>query len=421
MVFEKSIRNYFQCQFFRHFLMVSNMIMFFFISFITFTFDAVSPFNYLNIVFVTVFILITILYLTITKTKPRVCLFSLCCIGLLLCFFMSFSVHGFSSFPKTPVLITIFSLFAFIWLQSNKRHISLYLFAFLLASWCFLFAFSFFEIDSIIRPNFSKRIGSFFGNQNDVARHLVFSLLINLYYAFSFKKKILKVFLYLIVLFCSYLVLLTGSISNLLLVAVLLFVYAFLVSNHKSKSVYITVFLIMTFLLLLSLFIFPVFSPIKNRIMSIVMSLFGVGNSNYDSSTIGRLNAAIYGFKLFLSSPLFGSGYNGVVNNYKIMAHNNLAEIAADYGLFALIFEETLILFPLFAKTRISTKHIVLVKTAIVYLAFVQLFLVVFNSKIEAIVLPLIYIVLDRNEPINSLSKTRRCSNFKYRYFEANI
>lgn len=415
------VKDYFMSPFFKHFLMITNLIIFFFISFISLTFDAIFPFNYINIALVALFIVITIVYLIVSKTKPCICVFTLCYFGLIICMFLSFAVNGFVSFPRTPILISSLSLFIFLWLEQNKKHINFYIFSFLIASWCFLIVFTIVEFSSIIHPNFSNRIGSFFGNENDVARHLVFAFLISIYYIYSFKKIYLKLLTILICLFCSYLILLSGSISNLLLLIICIFAFALVVPNKRTKLFLILGFT--TVIVLLGVLVFSLHSllPIKNRILSILSVLFGVGNYRYDSSTAGRLNAAIYAFRLFFLSPLFGNGYNSVVNNYKIMAHNNLAEIAADYGIFALLLEEVVLLFPMFAKTNNNKKGKVFIKTISIYLILIQLFLIVFNSKVEAIVIPMVYIVLNKNKPLSLLVSRQGRQITEYNYFEVNV
>ena len=132
MKVKRFLKEYFYSDFFRHFLMVTNFLVFFLISFISLTLDTISPFNYINVALAGIFAVVTILYLIVKKQKPAVSVFIMCYLIIVLCFLISFAVHGFTSFPKTPILVTLLSIFVFLWMDQNKKYFSLYLLAFLL-------------------------------------------------------------------------------------------------------------------------------------------------------------------------------------------------------------------------------------------------------------------------------------------------
>ena len=337
------LKKYFSVSFSSHLLAIINFISFVMVCFISLTLDAISPFNYINIILVAVFIGSSLVYMILNKIVPQIGIFAICASLILLCMLTSFLVNGFNDFPRTPILMGLLSIFSYVWFSANKRYIKIYLMGFLVASWLFLLFFTAIEFMAIVRPNLSNRIGAYFGNQNDVARHIMFAFLINCYYIYAFKRKTLITIVAVISVLSSYYLILTGSISNILLLFVIVICFLIAISKKKVKPLIIVGFSIIAIVIFVLLSSVSALSPIKNRILSIISSLFGVGDYRIDSSTIGRFSAAMYGFRLFAESPLFGNGYNSVVSNYKIMAHNNIVEICADYGIFALIAEEILI------------------------------------------------------------------------------
>ena len=126
------------------------------------------------------------------------------------------------------------------------------------------------------------------------------------------------------------------------------------------------------------------------------ITFFGSGYG-VDYSSIYRFRAAFYGFQLFFRRPFFGNGFDSVYANYYVMAHNNIAEIAADFGIFALIIEEFFILFPLyfvFKKNNRSLEFRPFIMSTLIFMFLFQFFLVSFNSKIECIILPLCFAMI---------------------------
>ena len=153
-----------------------------------------------------------------------------------------------------------------------------------------------------------------------------------------------------------------------------------------------------------------------------------MGNgSRGDASFEGRFRGAYYGFVLFLNKPFFGNGFDAVNMNYIIMAHNNVAEVAADFGVFALLIEEFFIIFPLFKiikfqpnKQGLFSPFLPLAFSALFFMLFFQLFLVSFNSKIESIMIPMSFSLLGLKDL--KVDKIKICiSGEKYDYYRIDI
>ena len=138
-------------------------------------------------------------------------------------------------------------------------------------------------------------------------------------------------------------------------------------------------------------------SYFNGRITGMIASFFG-GSGKGDDSFVYRFRGAYYAFQLFLRRPFYGNGFDSVYRNYVIMAHNNIAEIASDFGIFALTIEEFFILYPLikasFKKNKIEKHYSLFIIPCLFYMFFFQIFLVSFNSKIECILLPLCFAML---------------------------
>lgn len=385
---KKTFEKYFSLTFTNHILAIINFISFVMICFISFALDVVSPFNKINIILVGVFIFTTLAFLVVNKIKPRLSIFTICVVGIIACMLISFVANGFNSFPKTPLLMCVLSFFVYLWFDANRKILNFYLFGLLIASYLFLITFFVLEFSSIIHPNFSSRIGSSLGNQNDVARHLVFAFAINCYYIYSFKNKLLIILSSILSVVSFYFVFLTGSISNLLVLSLLtigLIVYM-AKGRRKLFAIIGIVATIIVFIILLQL---PFMAYFKTRIENMVNTIT-TGSGSVDHSFIDRFNLAIYGLRLFTSKPLFGYGYDQVqfyTWGKDAFSHNNFVELLASFGIIGFIIFEFLLLFPIYKCWKKEGKEITVF--LLLYLFAFQLFLIIYRKKIEYFLIPL--------------------------------
>lgn len=128
--------------------------------------------------------------------------------------FCSWIVNGCSNLSLTVLLVTGCSFLFYQFLSQNETHLRWPLFAIGLGAICFILYFIIVYRSDFFSPKISatNRIGTYFGNQNDTARFLCFSVLVLFYFAFS-----KKIYLYYLFSFAGfYCIALTGSISNLL-------------------------------------------------------------------------------------------------------------------------------------------------------------------------------------------------------------
>ena len=383
-----------------------NLIMFFLITSIALILDDVFIFNYLNYIFVGVFLFALLFYYIVYVRRFVFDVFVLLMLFFAFTMLISFAMNGFNNFPRTPILMVGLALCFYLWIRTQTEQFKKYVISMLLTTLLFLILFLIFERNGIFHPSLDNRIGTFFGNQNDVARNISYCIIINLFATFCFKNRILKSLFIINSLIFLYFLFLTGSISNLILCCLTLCVYIYWIVPKKFKLLSICGIIFFIVVVFIIVFLVPALSPIKERIISIFGTLFGINNvsNEYDASTVIRFQALTYSFQLFLNSPLFGNGYESVFLNYNVMSHNNFGEIAANFGIFAVITYELILFLPLIYLKRIKPNYRYFAFTILLYFILLQFFLLLFNSKIENIFLGVVYGLVCPQLSLNNLT-----------------
>ena len=357
----------------------------FLIFFISFTLDKISPFNYINIVLV-VFFSIILAFFVLIHGKLYFDSFVFLLLIFLASQYVATIINLFPFFSQTGTLMVALTILLYEFHKQREVKFTTTLYIISLSGLFFLFAFTIKYWHEILNPSFSNRIGTFFGNQNDVARHFAFLSIIFLSCFFEFKHRFLKWLFFFPIVIAIYYILLTGSISNAL-ICISIFL---LVPLFKLKKAYKFIYLAILIALIALIFVIlnlPSMAYFNKRLSNIINSFFGnIKGAGVDNSTILRFKGALYGFELFFKNPIFGNGYSSVYRNYVIMAHNNFAEIAADFGIVGILSYETIIL-SIFLKVK--AKHKTSIILLLVYIFIFQLFLVSFNDKITCMVLAL--------------------------------
>ena len=378
------------------------LFLFFLTTYFALSLESIRPFNYILIaiwVFYSLYIVFYIFLFGNFRINNYVVL-SLIFVVLQL---LSWGLSGFQRFNQTSLLLGAMSIVLSLLFENNKDNIKKYAFCLLAATWFLLITFLLLHFDGVVHPNISNRIGTRMGNANDVARHLAFSVLINTSSIFYFKNKIIKVFSALGLVVGLYFLILTGSVSNFIVTAFVIFLLPLIIFRKKKLIIVIIVYFCI-FALLIILMNLPFMSYFKDRIISMFSSI--AGGANGDDSFEARFMAACYGVRLFFYRPFFGNGFDSVYSSYNIMAHNNIVEILADFGFFAFLVEEMIIILPIYKiikKPFLVTfkKQAIFVASLMFYIIFLQFFLVNYNSKVESIIIPLCYAICGLNdEPI---------------------
>ena len=360
-----------------------------------FSLEKMKPFNYIIICLWAVFSFIAVAYIVIYG-KFKVHYYLLLSLAFIVLQILSWCLNGFKSFNLTGILLGIMSIIVFeIAIQDgiNKKIFTQIILA---ATWFALCFFVIFYMKDILSYKFGTKLQIRFGNSNDIARALSYCFVINYAFGFIVEKRFIKPILFLLSILSMSLIFVIGSVSNLIVCLLTLLFVPIIISGKKGRIVFSIVSFGLIILFILSLKL-PFMSYFNSRITGMITSFFG-GTGKGDDSFVYRFRGAYYAFQLFLRRPFYGNGFDSVYRNYVIMAHNNIAEIASDFGIFALTIEEFFILYPLikasFKKNQIEKYYSLIIIPCLFYMFFFQIFLVSFNSKIECILLPLCFAML---------------------------
>ena len=362
------------------------LILFFFslLIFSTFSFASRDFFNYINIGIVAVLSIFIVIY-QLCYGKIYITSFCIVLISFCLAVLLSALLNGnLLNLSKTVFLLSFMSLVVYQFAK-NENVTQLLLLSFLIGGTMFCIYYTVYYWEDIIHFSaltVKDRIGDYFDNQNGVARDFVFLGIVATY--FSIKTKKYYGLIYSILMFV--LIATTGSISNLLSYLTVLLILPFVFFGKKGKiiTIFILIISLGTIILLLQI---PSLSYFKNRLLNIFSTFFGKPGSKIDYSARDRFEYAIDAFKLFAARPLFGYGPGGVISHSSGgYAHNNFAELLADYGFVGFIFFEFLIIKPLyFAYKKKKNNFSLCIFGITLYIFIFQFFLVTFNVKIDYI------------------------------------
>lgn len=294
-----------------------------------------------------------------------------------------------SEFPRTIILLSLFSIVVYQFFVNIENKNAVFK-AILIGGVIFALYFIYTYRKEIIHFDFSDRIGDKFSDQNDLSKYLSVFGLISLISILSAKKWMKVLYAFSGAMFVG-IILLTGSISNILCFIICSLIL--LIVNTKRQNRWITILIIVSIILLLIIIVqLPGMEYFKKRIEEIFNALSKTDGKK-DGSAADRAALFSEGLRLFLTRPLFGFGYDQVqhfTHGVGLFSHNNFIELGASFGVLGLLAYETLLLMPLikmFKHKRINQNLLILV----IYLFIFQFFLVIFRKKIEFILMPLFF------------------------------
>lgn len=294
-----------------------------------------------------------------------------------------------SEYPRTILLLSLFSIVIyqfFINVENKNLVFKLILFGGLAFAFYFVLTYR----NEILKLNFSDRIGEKFSDQNDLSKYLSLFGLISVILAVH-ARKFLKIPYALSALIFVGIILLTGSISNILCFIICAFII--LIVNTKRQNRLLTIIIIAAIILIIIIVLqLPAMSYFKQRIEKIFNALF-TETGDKDNSAIDRSALFKEGLRLFLSRPFLGYGYDQVqyyTFGRGLFSHNNFVELAASFGIITLIIYEVLLIMPLIKmiKTKKYNQNLMILT---IYLFIFQIFLVIFRKKIEFTLMPLFF------------------------------
>ncbi|MDY0142899.1 MAG: O-antigen ligase family protein [Bacteroidales bacterium] len=332
---------------------------------------------------------VLIIFYILKYGKIHIDLFGVLLLGFLLIILVSQILNmSLLNYPRTLFLLCVFAFIFYQFLLTLNAEEKLLIFRFIFIGGCLMAAFFLiYYFPDSFKFKFEDRLGRDLSDQNDLAKHFALFTILSEY--FSFKSRGKKKIPYIICgLVFVYILLLTGSISNLLVLSLLtigLIVYM-AKGRRKLFAIIGIVATIIVFIILLQL---PFMAYFKTRIENMVNTIT-TGSGSVDYSFIDRFNLAIYGLRLFTSKPLFGYGYDQVqfyTWGKDAFSHNNFVELLASFGIIGFIIFEFLLLFPIYKCWKKEGKEITVF--LLLYLFAFQLFLIIYRKKIEYFLIPL--------------------------------
>lgn len=354
--------------------------------------EAIVPLNYVLIgIFCIYALCVAILIVCYGKLVfDRFCILLL---AFMLLQLVSCAVNGFSSFSRNGITMVLMALVVYEHCRQSKDNPKTFLLMATIASFCYLATYGIYYRNELLPLDFSNRLGRFFGNQNDVARHQSFSLIIGLLFSYYTKKWYFKAYGIAAALISFFFILTTGSVSNMLISALVTVIFTVWLIAKKSKTAAF-VSVIAATVAAVGVLALPPMEYFRTRLLNMLASIFS-DEVEGDASASMRLTGALYGLRLFFQTPLFGGSHNYLYNNYAIMTHNNMAEILSCFGLFAFIVEEVLLFWPII-KDKFKNPCVFI---PMIFIIVFQFFLVSYNSKCEQIFIAVVYaFVLGRSQ-----------------------
>ena len=182
----------------------------------------------------------------------------------------------------------------------------------------------------------AERLGSEYGNVNNVAQKCVFSFIICCYYSFL-DKGIGKwrIFAVLNAVVCILVILFTGSRKALIVAIVAIAVMFWQYSKTKGAATrikYILIGALLIFLMIIIVINVPIFSGYKERFIVLFETIIGKAGK-HSRSDLNRLRFITDGFKYFSNNIIFGGGICHSYELFGTYAHNNYIEMLINFGI----------------------------------------------------------------------------------------
>jgi len=261
-------------------------------------------------------------------------------------------------------------------------------------------------------------LGQFFDNPNTIGTYFSIGTALFIYLALFNKNKLNL--LYLVpALGMVYLGIFTGSRHFLITTIVTGFTALFL-SFRKRKWIAIII-LAATCVLMYLVIQTPQMADFKERINRSLTTLFGIGNSKFDPSSLQRTLWPLNGINLGSKELLFGYGTNGfsTYSGIGTYAHNNYAEVICNFGIIGLITFYFPFLYSFFLVLRKKDRSKYFVLIIVIFYLTKGFFGVYYASKDAYMMIALCYCLISdvRLGTFKSLEMKERLNN----YCEVNI
>ena len=303
---------------------------------------------------------------------------------------------NFKDLEKTIILMSIVAILVYE-LVSNYKNPNLFFVMILITGIIFSIVYIDHYSDRLFDFSkiFENRLGRDFDNENEISKEFGFFAVLSIAVATKSNKTWLKILSYFSTILFIFLILTTGSISNLLTSVLISCVTLIWFQKNTKRKIIVASIIIGILVLLIIMINLPFMSYFKTRIDNIFTTLFNPDERPKDGSASDRFNGAITSFAIGFNRLIFGFGYMSATNftYLGIQSHNNFAELFIDFGIVGLFIYELLIYLPLSRSIKNNSKHYII--SLCLYMFVFQLFLTTYYKKFEYIFLGCMYGALD--------------------------
>ena len=310
------------------------------------------------------FLIITIEFVFYYKIRIDIIVVSL--ILFLVSAIFSSAINGFKNFVPTPLLLNVATVIIYMYLKSNKNILKATFLAAYLALMVFVAVYLLMYGKDVITFN-TERLGSLFGDQNDIALFLSLCFSISFYFVLKSKWyfKIVTILICVLSFLCG-----ASTGSKIFIVSTTITLVTAIIVCFGKRRWYLSLIVISGIVVSSAvLFSMPFMSNLRNRLLTFINSFFDINyqsTTGVDSSSFDRYHLLKASFMLFLTKPLFGYGINGFQSANGFLngwSHNNLGELLSDFGLIGTFLFNLPIVLSLYSffsshKNRTSDKKI---------------------------------------------------------------
>jgi hypothetical protein len=285
------------------------------------------------------------------------------------------------------LLTLVIFYYAFVAIENKRLIFQILLFSFL----AFGIYFFIHYIDKLATLDlFNSRLGDYFDNENAIGFYFTIAYTLSLFSALFYKHKLELLFIIPTVLFL-FLGVLTGSRAFILSVIFgSLFVLYIKLKNHKLIFLAIVICFIVITIILLNL---PVFKPVKDGFDRALFTMFGIGNSKVDASTLQRYVWSQYSLYLGGKNALFGYGASGfgIFSGIGTYSHNNFGEVLCNFGIIGFILYYANFFLPLTMSIRKKDEEMYIIAILVIVYLLRSFFGVTYYAKEAYLVIALLF------------------------------
>ena len=235
-----------------------------------------------------------------------------------------------------------------------------------------------------------SRLGAYFDNVNAIGFYFTIAFTLSLFIGLFYKRKLELLYLIpaLIFLFLGFF---TGSRAFLIGVLSSVVVVIFF-KLRKRLLLFATVIGLLIGLCFILVNI-PQLNFLKDQFERTVFTIFGIGQSKIDTSTVQRIIWPKYAYYLGSKNMLFGYGCNGfkIYSGVGTYAHNNFAELICDFGLIGFVLFTACYLIPVLLSFDKKGSGLILVPILFAIYFFRNFFGVTYYSKEAYLVIGLLF------------------------------